>query len=81
MSTEVPIDWIPLTQMALALGILSLCCWLIGITAAARQSTRKQATRKQNFSVSQRTPDVAKPIQPQASSGKPLPGHCIVEDV
>lgn len=42
MPGETPVDWITLLQIALALGILSLCCWLIGVTAAARIQARRQ---------------------------------------
>jgi hypothetical protein len=42
MPGESSVDWITLLQIALALGILSLCCWLIGVTAAARIQARRQ---------------------------------------
>lgn len=42
MPGATPVDWITLLQIALALGILSLCCWLIGVTAAARIQARRQ---------------------------------------
>ncbi|MCS6939684.1 MAG: hypothetical protein RMJ55_04905 [Roseiflexaceae bacterium] len=52
MPGETPVDWITLLQIALALGILSLCCWLIGVTAAARIQARRQRR-----SISQNAPD------------------------
>lgn len=36
------VDWITLLQIALALGMLSVCCWLIGITIVAQRSARRQ---------------------------------------
>lgn len=42
MPGATPVDWITLLQIALALGILSLCCWLIGVTAEARIQARRQ---------------------------------------
>ncbi|GIV99736.1 hypothetical protein [Roseiflexus sp.] len=43
MPGETLVDWTTLLQIALALGILSLCCWLLGITIAARiQAWRRQ---------------------------------------
>lgn len=42
MPGATPVDWITLLQIALALGILSLCCWLIGMTAEARIQARRR---------------------------------------
>ncbi len=42
MPGETSVDWITLIQMTLALGVLSVCCWLIGITITAQRSVRRQ---------------------------------------
>ncbi len=52
MPGATPVDWITLLQIALALGILSLCCWLIGVTAAARIQARRR-----HRPISHRAPD------------------------
>lgn len=60
MPGETPVDWITLLQIALALGVLSLCCWLIGVTAAARIQARRQRR-----STARHAPD-RQPLQPSA---------------
>ncbi len=42
MPGETSVDWIALIQIALALGMLSVCCWLIGITITAQRSVRRR---------------------------------------
>jgi hypothetical protein len=41
----VGIDWIALIQMALAFALLSVCCWLIGVTLQARWQNRRRQRR------------------------------------
>jgi hypothetical protein len=39
------IDWIALIQIALAFALLSVCCWLIGVTLQARRQNRRRQRR------------------------------------
>jgi hypothetical protein len=41
----VGIDWIALIQIALAFALLSVCCWLIGVTLQARWQNRRRQRR------------------------------------
>ncbi len=39
------IDWIALIQITLAFALLSVCCWLIGVTLQARRQNRHRQRR------------------------------------
>ena len=39
------IDWIALIQIALAFALLSVCCWLIGVTLQMRWQNRRRQRR------------------------------------
>ncbi|WP_448546016.1 hypothetical protein [Roseiflexus sp.] len=39
------IDWIALIQITLAFALLSVCCWLIGVTLQARRQHRHRQRR------------------------------------
>jgi len=39
------IDWIALIQIALAFALLSVCCWLIGVSLQARRQHRHRQRR------------------------------------
>lgn len=65
------VDWITLLQIALALGILSLCCWLIGLTAAARIRARRRRPKLHHApdrqSASSRAPGSVQRSRPKAT--------------
>lgn len=68
MPGATPVDWITLLQITLALGILSLCCWLIGVTAAARIQARRRRRP-----MSRHTPD--RQSTPARAPGSMKPSH------